>query len=140
VLVDAAGRLLLAQRPAGKHLPLKWEFPGGKVEPGESPAAALRRELREELGCDVTVEAALPEFVHHYGTVSIHMLPFVCRLTPASAAPHPHEHIALRWVAPPDVTSLDLAEADVPVIRDYLAGRADPAGEGGSPAARSTSG
>ena len=116
VIEDAAGRVLVAQRPAHKHLALKWEFPGGKVEPGESPEAAVVRELREELGIEIEILRALPRFLHDYGDVIINMIPFVCRLAPASPAPHAHEHVALRWVLPAELATLDLAAADLPVI------------------------
>ena len=89
------GRVLIAQRPAHKHLGLKWEFPGGKVEPDETPEAALCREIKEELGCDITLVGALRRFTHDYGTVTIEMIPFLCRPATASAAPQPHEHVAL---------------------------------------------
>ena len=115
-LIERAGRLLLAQRPVHKHLPLKWEFPGGKVEPGEDPAAAIVREIREELGCDVTITRALPAFRHDYGTVVIKMIPFVCALVPASPEPHPHEHVALAWVEPAELATYDLAAADLPIV------------------------
>lgn len=119
VIEDSSGRVLVAQRPAHKHLGLKWEFPGGKIDPGESPSAALLRELREELGCDAVIVRALPSFTHDYGDVHIEMFPFVCRLAPASPAPHPHEHLALRWVQPSDLSALDLAAADFPVVASY---------------------
>lgn len=122
VIEDSTGRVLVAQRPAHKHLALQWEFPGGKVEPGEAPAAALARELREELGIEIEVVCALPTFTHDYGTVVITMIPFVCRLAPGSAAPQAHEHAALRWIAPTDLRTLDLAPADWPVVASYSAG------------------
>ena len=121
VIVDPAGNVLVAQRPAHKHLGLKWEFPGGKVEPGEAPEAALARELHEELGIAIEVVRALPTFEHDYGSVCIGMLPFVCRLAAGSPAPHPHEHVAVRWVAPAELDALDLAAADWPVVRSYRA-------------------
>lgn len=121
-VIEQAGRLLLAQRPANKHLPLKWEFAGGKVEPGEDPAAAIVREIREELGCEVVVVRPLPRFPYDYKTVLIEMIPFVCALTPGSAAPHPHEHVALAWVRPAELAGYDLAPADLPVIAGYFGG------------------
>ena len=116
VIEDGHGRVLVAQRPAHKHLALKWEFPGGKIDAGETPQAALARELREELGIEIEIIRTLPRFIHDYGTVVIDMLPFVCRLAPASAAPHPHEHVALRWVLPAELSTLDLAAADLPIV------------------------
>jgi 8-oxo-dGTP diphosphatase len=119
VLEDSSGLVLVAQRPAHKHLGLKWEFPGGKVDAGETPSAALLRELREELGCEAVITRALPVFTHDYGDVRIEMFSFVCHLAPNSPAPHPHEHIALRWVPPAELLSLDLAAADLPVVASY---------------------
>jgi 8-oxo-dGTP diphosphatase len=123
VIEDDSGRVLVAQRPARKHLALKWEFPGGKVDPGETPEAALLREIREELGCDLVLTRALPRFTHDYGPVVVAMIPFAARLAPGSPAPHPHEHVAIRWVSPADLSTLDLAAADLPVVA-VLQGRA----------------
>lgn len=120
-LIEHAGRVLLAQRPAGKHLGGKWEFPGGKVEPGEAPAAALAREIHEELGCAVLVSRALPPCVHDYGTVRIELIPFVCTLQPGSPPPVAREHAAIAWVTPGELANHDLAPADIPILRDYLA-------------------
>jgi 8-oxo-dGTP diphosphatase len=119
VIEDESGRVLIAQRPTGKHLALKWEFAGGKVEPGEAPAAALRREIKEELGCDIRLVRELPRFTHDYGTVVIEMLPYVCRLNAGSPAPHPHEHVAIRWIPAAELDSIDLASADWPVVASY---------------------
>lgn len=119
VIEDGPGRCLVAQRPGHKHLGLKWEFAGGKVEPGEQPEAALQREIKEELGCEICITHPLPRFTHDYGTVTIEMIPFVCRLHPTSPAPHPHEHVAVRWVSPTELHTLDLAAADLPVIESY---------------------
>jgi 8-oxo-dGTP diphosphatase len=121
VIEDDTGRVLVAQRPAHKHLGLKWEFAGGKVEAGESPEAALLREIREELACDLAIVRALPRFTHNYGTVAIEMIPFVCRLLPGSPAPHAHEHVAVRWVSPAELAAIDLAAADLPVVAAYRA-------------------
>lgn len=124
MITDADGRVLLAQRPAHKHLGLKWEFPGGKVESGESPEAALVREIKEELGCDLVLTRALPRFTHDYGTLVIEMIPFVCALAPASATPHPHEHLAITWSEPASLRSYDLAPADWPVVDALFPSRA----------------
>jgi 8-oxo-dGTP diphosphatase len=118
-VIEHDGRLLLAQRPVDKHLPLKWEFAGGKVEPGEEPAAAIIREIREELGCEVVITRALPRFQFDYTRVVIEMIPFVCTLAPGSPMPHPHEHVALAWVRPDELRNYDLAPADWPVVNSY---------------------
>ncbi len=116
VVADPQGRVLVAQRPPHKHLALKWEFPGGKIEANESPEAALARELREELGIAIEIVRALPRFTHDYGDVAVAMIPFVCRLAAGSAAPQPHEHAALRWVSVKELPTLDLAAADLPIV------------------------
>ena len=119
-VIERDGLVLIAQRPPHKLLPGKWEFPGGKVEPGENPAAAIIREIREELGCTLTVTRALPPFIHDYKTVVIEMLPFICALPPDSPAPHPYEHTALVWLPPAELQSYDLAAADWPVVAMLL--------------------
>lgn len=118
-VIERAGLVLIAQRPPHKLLPLKWEFAGGKVEPGENPVAAIVREIREELGCDIVITRSLPRFTYDYKTVVIEMIPFVCSLTAVSLEPHPHEHVALAWVKPADLTTYDLAAADLPVVASY---------------------
>ena len=115
-VIERDGRVLLARRPPDKLLPLKWEFAGGKVEPGEDPAAAIVREIREELGCAIAVVRPLPRFTHDYGRVVIEMIPFVCALLPESPEPHPHEHVAVAWVASEELEGYDLAAADWPVV------------------------
>ena len=121
VIEDHTGRILIAQRPAHKHLGLKWEFPGGKVEPGEAPAAALVRELSEELGCAIKITRALEPFLYDYTRVVIEMFPFVCKLAADSAAPAALEHVEIRWITPAQVSSFDLAPADWPVVARYRA-------------------
>jgi 8-oxo-dGTP diphosphatase len=118
VITDDRGRFLLAQRPAHKKLGLKWEFPGGKVEPGETPEAALARELREELGIEITGLEPLPRFRHDYGFAVIDMIPLLCRLAPTSPAPYAHEHVGLVWAELAELTNYDLAPADLPVVEE----------------------
>ena len=117
-VIERDGRVLVAQRPAHKHLPLKWEFPGGKVEPGEAPEAAIVREIREELACDILITRALPRFTHAYAVV-IEMIPFLCHLAPGGCEPRALEHVALQWMLPVELNTLDLAAADQPVVASY---------------------
>ncbi|WP_043588519.1 (deoxy)nucleoside triphosphate pyrophosphohydrolase [Geminisphaera colitermitum] len=119
-LIEREGRVFVAQRPAGKHLGGKWEFPGGKIEPGETSEQALIRECREELGCEIVVGRALTPVTHDYETVSIRLIPFVARLAAGSGEPVAHEHAATRWIQPEEFASLDMPAADEPIIRAYL--------------------
>ncbi|GAB1488323.1 8-oxo-dGTP diphosphatase MutT [Opitutaceae bacterium] len=123
-LIERGDRVLIARRPAHKHLGNKWEFPGGKVEPGETAAAAILREIREELGCTIAITRPIPPFVHDYGTVVIEMIPFVVRLTPDSGEPAVTEHSELAWARLDELTRYDLAPADLPAIASYRAGLA----------------
>ncbi|HSI09824.1 MAG: (deoxy)nucleoside triphosphate pyrophosphohydrolase [Rariglobus sp.] len=119
-LIERDGCVLMAQRPAHKHLGGKWEFPGGKIEPGETSEAALRRELQEELGVTIDILRPLAPHTHAYATVTVQLIPFVVRLAAGSGEPQTHEHAALRWVPSAELLSLDLPEADLPIIADYL--------------------
>jgi len=122
-LIDSDGRVLIAQRPEGKQLAGLWEFPGGKVEPGERPEAALIRELKEELGIDVT-EACLAPFVftsHGYDSFHLLMPLYLCRRW--SGVVQAREHSALTWVRPAQLTDYPMPPADEPLIawlRDLL--------------------
>ena len=119
-IIVRGGLIMLAQRPPDKKLGGLWEFPGGKVEPGESAEAALHRELQEELGCTVCITQTLTPFVHTYDWGSIELIPFICELTAESSEPHPHEHTALAWVERPELRSYDLAPADVPLLTGLM--------------------
>lgn len=115
-LVDADRRVLIARRPPGKGMAGLWEFPGGKVEPGETPEAALVRELDEELGIDVEAACTAPlAFVSHaYEDFHLLMLLYVCRKW--SGTPRAREHTALAWVRPHEMRSYPMPPADVPLI------------------------
>ena len=115
-LVDADGRVLLAQRPAGKAMAGLWEFPGGKVHEGETPEAALIRELREELGIDVT-ESCLAPFTfasHRYESFHLLMPLYVCRRWNGMVTPH--EGQALAWVRPQRLEDYPMPPADKPLV------------------------
>ena len=114
VIGDEAGRFLACLRPEGKHLAGKWEFPGGKVDPGESAEDALRREMREELGIEVTVGAALEPVCWTYDRGPIRLLPFLCTIL--AGEPQAIEHARLLWCAVEDFDSLPWADADLPVL------------------------
>ncbi len=118
-LIERNKQVLVAQRPDGKALAGKWEFPGGKLEARESPVECLVREISEELGCVVCVERALTPVVHHYDSLSIELLPFLCLVE--AGEPRAIEHSAIRWLDVSQLLKHDLAEADVPIAREYLA-------------------
>ena len=100
-------------------LPLKWEFPGGKIETGESPEECLIRELMEELGVSVLINTALLPATHSYPDFTVTLYPFTCRLTGGIVTMY--EHHALRWIDPQCMPELDWAAADLPVIHEYMA-------------------
>jgi 8-oxo-dGTP diphosphatase len=122
-LVDRDGRVLIAQRPPGKSMAGLWEFPGGKVDPGETPEAALIRELKEELGID-TEESCLAPFTfasHSYADFHLLMPLYICRVWKGS--PRPQEGQVLKWVRPINLRGYPMPPADVPLVamlRDLL--------------------
>ena len=118
LLVDESGQLLACLRPPGKHLANKWEFPGGKVEPGESPEASLIRELREELDVEVDILRHLTPVIWDYGRGPIRLIPFVCRI--AHGEPKALDHAEVRWVKSALLHELDWAEADEPILEEWL--------------------
>ena len=122
-LVDADGRVLLAQRPEGKAMAGLWEFPGGKVDPGETPEIALIRELAEELGIDVAASCLAPfTFASHtYPDFHLLMPLYVCRKW--SGIPVPREGQRLRWVRAAQLGDYPMPPADKPLVamlRDLL--------------------
>ncbi len=112
--IVAHGCCLAARRSAAVGLAGRWEFPGGKVEPGESPEAALRREIREELGVEIEVVAPLGTGASREGGRAIALAVYLCRLT--AGTPRPREHDALRWLGPDELGDLDWAPADTPLL------------------------
>ncbi|MFO7854572.1 MAG: (deoxy)nucleoside triphosphate pyrophosphohydrolase [Paracoccaceae bacterium] len=122
-LVDPDGRVLVAQRPEGKAMAGLWEFPGGKVEPGESPETCLMRELEEELGLRTWASCLAPLTFASHAYEAFHLLMplFICRRW--EGAPAGREGQALRWVRPAALRELEMPPADlplIPVLRDWL--------------------
>jgi 8-oxo-dGTP diphosphatase len=122
-LVDTDGRVLVAQRPEGKAMAGLWEFPGGKGEAGETPEAALVRELREELGIDTWASCLAPLTFASHGYEDFHLLMplYACRRW--EGVPQAREHAALRWVGLRALAELPMPAADRPlvaVLRDWL--------------------
>ena len=115
-LIDADGRVLLAQRPPGKMLAGLWEFPGGKVEPGETPEETIVREVREEIGVETKVACLAPlTFASHsYDDFHLLMPLYVCRRFTGIAAPR--EGQALKWVKPVRLRDYPMPPADAPLI------------------------
>lgn len=122
-LVDSDGRVLIARRPEGRDMAGLWEFPGGKVDPGEKPEDALIRELKEELGIDVTESCLAPLTFASHGYDSFHLLMplYVCRKWDGEAAPREGQELA--WVRPNRLAGYDMPPADEPLkamLRDLL--------------------
>jgi 8-oxo-dGTP diphosphatase len=113
-LIDGAGRVLIAQRPAGKHMAGFWEFPGGKLEPGEAPRDGLARELREELGVGVLEAQPLIQITHRYPDREV--LLDIWRVTAFAGVPEGRDGQALRWCAAEDLSSANILPADEPAI------------------------
>jgi 8-oxo-dGTP diphosphatase len=115
-LVDADGRVLIARRPEGKRMAGLWEFPGGKVAPGETPERALIRELEEELGID-TRESCLAPIAfasHRYEDFHLLMPLYACRVWKGSPAPREGQELA--WVRPPRLSDYPMPPADAPLV------------------------
>ncbi len=115
VILNADNKILLARKAPGKSLEGKWEFPGGKVEPDESPQEALKRELREEFGMEVEVLEYVGANEHTYEDgPSIALSAWFCKFL--SGTFELTDHDAFEWVAEADLVDYDLAEADIPLV------------------------
>jgi len=121
-LIRDGGRTLVSRRRADQAMPLLWEFPGGKVEPGEAPEAALIREVREELGCAVRVDRIHEVVFHAYAEFDLLMLVYACTIT--DGVPAPVEVAEVAWVETTRLPTLDLLPADFPLARALAAAAA----------------
>ena len=115
-------KVLCAQRSEGMSLPLKWELPGGKVEMGETDEECLQREIREELGLEITILNKLESNIHALDDFkSVHLIPFLCQISEGELVLK--EHKQTLWVAAQNLMTLDWAEADIPIIKRFINSR-----------------
>ncbi len=114
-LIRRGGLLLVSRRRNDQAMPDLWEFPGGKIEAGESPQRALGREVREELGCEVEVGRISDVVFHAYPAFDLYMMVYDCRLV--GAEPRPVSVAEIAWVAPAALPSMELLPADLPLAR-----------------------
>ena len=119
-LVRDGARVLVSRRRADQPMPLYWEFPGGKVEPGEDPVAALAREVREELGCAVRVGRIFEVVFHAYEAFDLVMLVYACTI--AEGTPRALEVAEIAWVEAARLPELELLPADYPLARALASG------------------
>jgi len=117
-IIERDGLVLAAQRSEVMSLPLKWEFPGGKIRQDESPEECLIREIDEEMGVKIIITGPLKLSTHRYPSVTVTLYPFICSLN--KEEPVPLEHAVLQWLPLDELHTLDWAEADMPVLDEYF--------------------
>jgi 8-oxo-dGTP diphosphatase len=123
------GKIIIAQRKSSDHLAGKWEFPGGKIEPGETPEECLARELKEELGIDTAVGEFLGANIHHYEHISIELMAY--RTFWVGGAVSMNDHKAYEWVTVGQLAEFDFAPADMPFVNMLREGQFDFAAQSG---------
>ncbi|RZF62210.1 (deoxy)nucleoside triphosphate pyrophosphohydrolase [Sphingobacterium corticibacterium] len=117
-IIEHNNKFLICQRSERMKLPLKWEFPGGKIENGESKENCLKREIREELGLEIELGSALTVVEHQYPEFSLRLYPFLCDWTGGSLVIA--EHAQAIWVSHDELKNYDWAEADVPIVNEIM--------------------
>ena len=118
-IIEKDGKVLCAQRSEVMHLPLKWEFPGGKVEDDEDPEECLKREIREELGIEINIIERLTSNKHTYPDQKMfELIPYRCSIAGGKLVAK--EHKLVKWLNRSELRELDWAEADIPVLNHYL--------------------
>lgn len=116
-------KILICQRSESMKLPLKWEFPGGKMEEGENKIECLKREIKEELEIEIKVLEELQMVTYHYPDFSISLYPFLCQIQ--SGEVKLTEHAQFKWVHPEDLEQYDWAAADIPIVKELLMKKLD---------------
>ncbi len=117
-IIEKDNKVLIVQRSDKMSLPLKWEFPGGKIQEGETEEACILRELKEELNVEVAIKGRLPNNTHEYGTFAVTLIPFI--VTYISGNIILLEHGAMALVPKEELVDFDFALADLPILRAYL--------------------
>jgi 8-oxo-dGTP diphosphatase len=117
-IIEREGRVMAARRGRSMRMPLKWEFPGGKIEAGETAEECLHRELMEEMALRISVKRRLPLWTHEYPDFTVTLHPFVCEILSGEVVLN--EHHTVDWVGPEALPDLDWVEADRAVIEAYL--------------------
>ena len=118
LIIDDQNRLFAAQRSTVMNLPLKWELPGGKIEPNETAEACLIREIAEELDIEIKIIKKLEPSTHSYPSIIVRLIPFVCKQIGGQI--ELKEHANFKWLNPNELLELDWADADVPILKIYL--------------------
>lgn len=133
IIRNEDNEVLIVQRGSKSDHPFKWEFPGGKIEEGESEEESIIREVGEELALDIVIREKIEEVEHDYGKKSVRLIPFICDTL--DDVPLLSEHMAYKWILPADLMSVDFSEADIPVARGYIerTGESPPNLKSGSP-------
>ncbi|HXY55524.1 MAG TPA: (deoxy)nucleoside triphosphate pyrophosphohydrolase [Nitrospirota bacterium] len=117
-IIEQNEKILAVQRSERMNLPLKWEFPGGKIHRGERPEHCVVREVAEELNLQIEIVRPLPTVSHDYPNFSVILYPFICAIVSGEISLH--EHKAHLWMSPIELPSLDWVAADFPMIAAYL--------------------
>ena len=117
-LIEKDQQILICQRSASMKLPLKWEFPGGKLEEGESLEQCLIREVKEEINLDIHIHEELTKVEYHYPDFSLTLYPFICSVKSGKLKVLEHEQVV--WVDPTELFRYDWANADLPIIEEYI--------------------
>lgn len=122
IILNNKNEVLAAQRSSAMSLPLKWEFPGGKLEEGETLQDCLKREIQEELNIVISVEREFGKYHYNYPDFGIELYPFVCHII--SGELKLIEHKTFKWLKLNELPQLDWAEADIEIVKDFIANRA----------------